>query len=114
VDKIHDIDLGLISHNHYDHLDKKTIKKLAKGDMQFIVPLGVGKHLKSWGVKANRITELDWWENSKLDDLTLTATPAQHFSGRWLIDNNKTLWASWSITGKSHSVFFSADTLGHV
>ncbi len=110
LDKISDIDVVLISHNHYDHLDKKTIKKLAKGNIQFIVPLGVGKLLKSWGVKTDRITELDWWESTELNGLTLTATPAQHFSGRWLIDNNKTLWASWSISGKTQRVFFSGDS----
>ncbi len=107
---IQSIDLAVISHNHYDHLDKPTIKQLAKRDTLFAVPLGVGAHLRSWGVASDRITELDWWESANIAGLDIVATPAQHFSGRWLVDNNKTLWASWSVIGKDHRVFFSGDS----
>lgn len=110
LDQIDAIDLVVISHNHYDHLDKKTIKQLAKRAVPFVVPLGVGKQLNRWGIDNERVTEFDWWESETIAGLNITATPAQHFSGRWLIDNNKTLWASWSVAGEAHRVFFSGDS----
>jgi L-ascorbate metabolism protein UlaG (beta-lactamase superfamily) len=106
------IDLVLVSHDHYDHLDYPTIRELARGEVPFVTSLGVGAHLEAWGVPAQRIHELDWWESYTLPtaDLTVTAAPSQHFSGRGLKDRNATLWSSLVIRSPRHSVFFSGDT----
>ncbi|WP_370980360.1 MBL fold metallo-hydrolase [Agaribacterium sp. ZY112] len=103
------IDALIISHNHYDHLDKASIKALRHKVGQFFVPLGLGQTLKKWGVETNKITELDWWQSAYSKTIKLTATPAQHFSGRSITDRDKTLWASWSIEG-SNKIFFSGDS----
>ena len=111
AEKIGPVDAVVISHNHYDHLNKTTIKGLKDKVGRFIVPLGVDEKLKAWGVPGARIVTLDWWEDYRLDDdLLFTATPAQHFSGRGLTDRNKTLWASWVISGPVHRIFFSGDS----
>jgi len=106
------VDLVLVSHDHYDHLDYPTIRELARREVPFVTSLGVGAHLEAWGVPAHRITELDWWESHTLPgaDLTVTAAPSQHFSGRGLKDRNATLWSSLVIRSRRHAVFFSGDT----
>ena len=106
------IDLVLVSHDHYDHLDYPTIRELARIGVPFVTSLGVGAHLEAFGVAPERITELDWWESHTLpgSELTVTAAPSQHFSGRGLKDRNATLWSSLVIRTPKHSVFFSGDT----
>jgi L-ascorbate metabolism protein UlaG (beta-lactamase superfamily) len=106
------IDVVLISHDHFDHLDYQTVISLARLKVPFVVSLGVGAHLEYWGIPAHQITELDWWESYTLPygDLTITATPAQHFSGRWPRARNDTLWSSFSVKSDKHSFFFSGDT----
>jgi L-ascorbate metabolism protein UlaG (beta-lactamase superfamily) len=104
------VDVVVISHDHYDHLDMPTIKSLADTDTLFAVPLGVGAHLEHWGVSAGRLRELDWHETTKVGGLTLTATPARHFCGRGLRNTQHTLWASWVVAGEEHQVFHSGDT----
>ncbi len=106
------IDLVLVSHDHYDHLDYPTIRELAKSNVPFVTSLGVGAHLEAWGIAASRITELDWWETHTLpgSDLRVTAAPSQHFSGRGLKDRNATLWSSLVLRSPRHAVFFSGDT----
>ena len=106
------IDLVIVSHDHYDHLDYPTILELAKLDVPFVTSLGVGAHLQEWGVPAERIFELDWWESYRLPnaELSVTAAPSQHFSGRGLKDRNGTLWSSMIVRSPKHSVFFSGDT----
>lgn len=104
------IDVVLISHDHYDHLDYGTILALKEKTERFYVPLGVGEHLKRWGAPSDRIFELDWWEKRGCGPLTFTATPTRHFSGRSLTDRNRTLWASWAIAGTKRRVFFSGDS----
>jgi L-ascorbate metabolism protein UlaG (beta-lactamase superfamily) len=106
------IDLVLVSHDHYDHLDYPTIRELARSDVPFVTSLGVGAHLEAFGVSVGRITELDWWESYTLPgaDLAVTATPSQHFSGRGLKDRNATLWSSLVVRSPRHTVFFSGDT----
>lgn len=106
-----EIDLVIISHNHYDHLNKTSIEILSKKAGKFIVPLAVGAELENAGVSRDRIVELDWWEEFIIDDqLTVVATPAQHFSGRGLTDRNNTLWASWVIKTDHHKIYFSGDS----
>ncbi len=104
------LDAVIISHDHYDHLDRPTIRALVKANVPFITSLGVGAHLERWGISPDRITELDWWETTKLKDVTVTAAPAQHFSGRGLKNRNTTLWSSFHLRGPQHSFFYGADT----
>ena len=94
--KIKDIDVVIISHDHYDHLNKASVRLLADKTDKFVMPLGVSARLIAWGIDAEKIVELDWWESYTHDDgLEIVATPSQHFSGRGVGDRNKTLWASW-------------------
>ncbi|MFD6432758.1 MBL fold metallo-hydrolase [Streptomyces venezuelae] len=104
------VDAVVISHDHYDHLDMPTIRALTGTDTVFAVPLGVGAHLERWGVPADRLRELDWHESAKVSGLTLTATPARHFCGRGLRNQQHTLWASWVVAGSEHRVYHSGDT----
>jgi L-ascorbate metabolism protein UlaG (beta-lactamase superfamily) len=104
------VDAVVISHDHYDHLDVDTILGLARTQRApFVVPLGVGAHLRKWGIQESRIVELDWNESHKIGELTLVCTPARHFSGR-LFTRDTTLWASWVIAGPRHRAFFGGDT----
>ncbi|MBF0589990.1 MAG: MBL fold metallo-hydrolase, partial [Magnetococcales bacterium] len=107
IDHLHAV---VISHDHYDHLDHDTIIQLAGRVDRFIVPLGVGAHLRHWGIDPTKITELAWWASTDLNGVTLTATPAHHFSGRRLTGGNRTLWAGWAIAGRSERLFFSGDS----
>ncbi len=100
----------LISHDHYDHLEKTTIEYYRDTDTHFIVPLGVGKYLQRWGVKPTRIEELDWWQETQYQGVTLACTPANHNSGRYGWDSNSTLWASWVLMGKRERFYFSGDS----
>lgn len=100
----------IISHDHYDHLDKDAIKLLDQKVEYFITPLKVGQHLRDWGIDNAKITELAWWQTTEIDMLKFTATPAQHFSGRGLFDKDETLWASWVIQGWESKIFFSGDS----
>ncbi|MEW1873672.1 MBL fold metallo-hydrolase [Streptomyces caelestis] len=104
------VDVVVISHDHYDHLDLPTIRALAGTDTLFAVPLGVGAHLERWGVSAGRLRELDWHETTEVGGLTLTATPARHFCGRGLRNTQHTLWASWAVAGGEHRIYHSGDT----
>ncbi|WP_405989422.1 MBL fold metallo-hydrolase [Streptomyces sp. NBC_00986] len=104
------VDVVVISHDHYDHLDMPTIKALADTDTLFAVPLGVGAHLEHWGVSPDRLRELDWHEETRVGGLTLTATPARHFCGRGLRNTQHTLWASWVVAGDEHRIYHSGDT----
>ena len=111
IEALPHLDAVVISHDHYDHLDYASILALAKRDVPFYTPLGVGAHLQSWGVPAHRIIELDWWESATLPhaDLRITAAPSQHFSGRGAV-RNQTLWAAFALQSTRHRVFFSGDT----
>jgi L-ascorbate metabolism protein UlaG (beta-lactamase superfamily) len=111
IQQIPQIDAVLISHDHYDHLNKFTVQFLTEKSDKFIVPLHVGALLIDWGVPQDKIVELDWWQEYRLDqNLMVAATPAQHFSGRGITDRNKTLWASWVIQTPFHNLFFSGDS----
>ncbi|WP_299537318.1 MBL fold metallo-hydrolase [Ulvibacterium sp.] len=110
IEKLPKIDAVLISHDHYDHLDYKSIKGLKDKVGMFYMPLGVGVHLETWGIEKERISELDWWQDVKFKGLTFTCTPAQHFSGRKFNNRQSTLWSSWVIQSHSKSIFFSGDS----
>lgn len=111
VSDLPEVDVILLSHDHYDHLDYSSILLLKERVDQFIVPLGVGAHLERWGVEVERITELDWWEQTDYAGIQLSCTPARHFSGRGLFNRHTTLWCSWAIRfGEYHNVFHGADS----
>jgi len=105
------LDAVIISHDHYDHLDKQTIKFFAGKDIDFYCSLGVKGYLKRWGVDVSYITEMDWGDSVLIGgNIVLTATPARHFSGRGLINRNTTLWSSFVIHGPKHNIFYGADS----
>jgi L-ascorbate metabolism protein UlaG (beta-lactamase superfamily) len=110
IEELPELDAIVISHDHYDHLDLPAVRALlATQTAPFVVPLGVGAHLERWRVPGERIIELDWSEHVELAGLRLTATAAQHFSGRGF-RRDGTLWASWVITGPTRKVFYSGDS----
>ncbi len=104
------IDGLILSHDHYDHLDRPTIEFLRDRVQRYFVPLGVAARLQAMGVPADRIEELDWWQGSRHGGVQLTAAPAQHFSGRTAFDRNSTLWASWIIQSGDQRIFYSGDS----
>jgi L-ascorbate metabolism protein UlaG (beta-lactamase superfamily) len=105
------LDAIIISHDHYDHLDKATIKFFAGSTVPFYCSLGVKKQLHRWGIEKNYITSLDWGDSAMVDhDCVITATPARHFSGRGILGRNTTLWSSFVIKGSKHNIFFGADS----
>ncbi len=107
------IDVVVISHDHYDHLDTASVKALGDAPLYF-VPLGLRQWFERKGVNPDRVVELDWWSQQDLEfrgtPLRITATPSQHFSGRSLTDRNKTLWAAWAIQWADFRVWFGGDT----
>jgi L-ascorbate metabolism protein UlaG (beta-lactamase superfamily) len=111
------IDMVLLTHDHYDHLDYKTIQQLGDKAKRFYTSLGVGSHLEYWGISSEKITELDWWEmvavegaaQGILQGITLTATPARHFSGRG-IKRGGTLWSSFVLKIDGYSLFLGGDS----
>lgn len=109
IEELPYIDVVIISHDHYDHLDYDSIQKLKEKTGHFLVPLGVGNHLRGWDIPNNKITELTWWQETRLSDQTFVLTPSQHMSGRRLNDQSSTLWGSWVIQGKTQSIYFSGD-----
>ena len=110
IDELPAIDKVFISHNHYDHLDKPSIKKLIKKTKQFLVPLGVDADLHTWGVDKTKIKSFDWWQEHQTDKAMVAFTPARHYSGRGTKDRNLTLWGSWVIKTPNESLFFSGDS----
>lgn len=110
VEDLPKLDAVLISHDHYDHLDYPSIMALKDHDTTFVAPLGVAAHLEYWGVPAERIVEMDWWEQHMFGDLQVVCTPARHASGRHVFDQNHTLWASYALVGTQHRAYFSGDT----
>jgi L-ascorbate metabolism protein UlaG (beta-lactamase superfamily) len=104
------IDAVVISHDHFDHLDQQSVIALSQRHVTFIVPLGVGAHLEYWGIPADEIRELDWWERTTVGAIEVVCTPARHASGRALWDKDAKLWAGYALLGPQHRVFFSGDT----
>jgi L-ascorbate metabolism protein UlaG (beta-lactamase superfamily) len=108
------LDVVLISHDHFDHLGKETIKKLARLESgrgaQWLTSLGVGTELQRFGVRKDSITELDWTESKSVKDLTITALPARHFSGRSLLNRFETLWSSFVLKGNRYNFYYGADS----
>ncbi len=109
IEQFPEIDLLLMTHDHYDHLDYDSITKLIPKVKKYYVALGVKRHLVKWGVSANLITEFDWWDHKSFDDIKITFTPSRHFSGRGLTDRAKSLWGGWVFKSPSENIWFSGD-----
>ncbi|QFT91156.1 metal-dependent hydrolase [Bacillus sp. THAF10] len=109
IDEMPPIDAVFITHDHYDHLDYPSIRKLKDKVDHFFVPYGVSAHLVRWGVAMEKITELNWWEEKEFQGLTVALTPSKHFSGRGLFNRDSTLWGGWVILGSQTRFYTSGD-----
>ncbi|PEC07121.1 MBL fold metallo-hydrolase [Bacillus toyonensis] len=107
---LQEIDAIIISHNHYDHLNYKSIMELKDRSKHFYVPTGVAQYLIKWGVSPSKISEHKWWDEITFDTIKLVCAPARHFSGRSMTDRDRSLWCSWLILGQETKVFFSGDS----
>jgi len=110
LERLPDLDAVVLSHDHYDHLDEGTIVALNRRGCLFVAPLGVGAHLERWGVPAERIVELDWWQEWDVKGVTLACVPARHFSGRKPWGQNRTLWSGWVLKGRTRRFYYSGDS----
>ena len=104
------VDALVLSHDHFDHLDRTFVESVAARGLRWIVPLGVGEWLRAWGVAASDVTELDWWDSTSVGTLSLMSTPARHFSGRGLGQQDRTLWCGWAMIGQQRRVYYAGDT----
>ena len=109
IDELPHIDAVLISHDHYDHLDRRTVQQLDRKTDRFIVSLGLDKHLEKWHISSEKITSLAWWESIDINGLKITCTPSRHFSGRGIVGQNSTQWCSWVLRDEYHCIFNSCD-----
>lgn len=109
IDQVPRLDLVLLTHDHYDHLDYASIQKLKDKTEHFVVALGLERHLKRWGINEQAITEMDWWEEYRLENMEIIFTPSRHFSGRGTRDRAKSLWGGWVIRGEANNIYWSGD-----
>ncbi len=107
------IDAVLVSHNHYDHLDHATVRRLAADHpgATWLVPLGLASFLRRRG--ARHVHELDWWDDVRVGPVTLGCAPARHFSSRHVADRNRTLWCGWTVAAPMRRLYFAGDTAYH-
>jgi N-acyl-phosphatidylethanolamine-hydrolysing phospholipase D len=113
LDALPPLDVVLLSHDHYDHLDRHAVRQIARAHPRttWIVPLKLGERIRRWG--ARNIVELDWWEHATIGALRVTATPARHSSARGVRDRNRTLWCGFALDAANSRVFFAGDTAYH-
>lgn len=109
IDDLPFIDTVFITHDHYDHLDYRSIMSLKGKVGHFFVPHGVGVHLLRWGVSREKITEMNWWDEVEWEGITVSAVPSQHFSGRGLRNRDSSLWVGWVLLGKKNKLYISGD-----
>ena len=109
LEELPPIDYIVISHDHYDHLDMRSVQFFRDKEATFLVPLGIKSHLEYWGVASKNIVELDWWADHEFEGIRFVCTPAQHFSGR-TGTNQTTLWASWIVDSPNSKIYFSGDS----
>ena len=109
IDSLPNIDFVTVSHNHYDHLDKTTIRELVKlqPSIKYFVPLGLADILRSWG--AIDVTELDWWQPVMFRDVEIQPTPVKHWSKRTFFDRNKSLWSGWMMKWDDFCLLYTSD-----
>jgi N-acyl-phosphatidylethanolamine-hydrolysing phospholipase D len=113
LDELPPLDVVLLSHNHYDHLDRSAVRRIARAHARatWVVPLKVGANLRDWG--AREIVELDWWQEASIGSVRVTATPARHMSARGVRDRNRSLWCGFALEAAGVRVFFAGDTAYH-
>jgi len=109
LEELPQIDYIVISHDHYDHLDMRSIQFFRDKETTFLVPLGIRYHLEYWGLTSKNIVELDWWAEHSFEGIRFVCTPAQHFSGR-TGTSQTTLWASWVVESPNSKIYFSGDS----
>lgn len=109
IDDFPEIDLLLMTHDHYDHLDYASIQKLKSKTKQYYVSLGTKRHLVRWGIAAQQVTEFDWYDEQHFEGIDITFTPSRHFSGRGLRDRSKVLWGGWVFKSHNENIWFSGD-----
>ncbi|MEO9474877.1 MAG: MBL fold metallo-hydrolase [Cyclobacteriaceae bacterium] len=109
IDDFPEIDLLLLTHDHYDHLDLASMQKLIPKVKQYFVALGSARHLIKWGVKPELISEFDWWDSQTSGDIQITFTPSRHFSGRGATDRAKSLWGGWALKTDKENIYWSGD-----
>lgn len=109
IDTLPHIDVILMTHDHYDHLDFDSFKKLKDKVGTYFVALGVSRHLEKWGIPKEQITEFDWWDEIEFEGIQLTFTPSRHFSGRGPFDRAKSLWGGWIFKTNDHNIYWSGD-----
>ena len=103
------IDMVVLTHDHYDHVDYKTLEALKNKVDKFIVPLGIDKDLEKFGIDKSKITNMAWWEEINVDGLLIACCPSRHFAGRYIIDSGKALWSSWIFKDEYNTIFNSGD-----
>ena len=109
IEELSEIDIVIISHDHYDHLDMKSIKELDSKVDKYIVPLGVNKHLERWNIDESKIKDMAWWEEIEINGLTIDCNPARHFSNRRGFNIDSTLYASWVLKDENYQIYESGD-----
>jgi N-acyl-phosphatidylethanolamine-hydrolysing phospholipase D len=102
------IDFVIVSHNHYDHMDLATLRKLAAAGTRFFVPLGNARILEAAGI--THVEELDWWDSAKVEDASIHCVPARHWSRRGLLDGNRALWSGWAVLTGNRRFYYAGDT----
>lgn len=109
LDQLPEIDLVLLTHDHYDHLDLESIARLRAKTKYFYTALGVARHLIKWRIEADRIKEFDWWQQARFESIAITFTPTRHFAGRGLKDRSKSFWGGWQLKTGEYNLWFSGD-----
>lgn len=109
IDQLPKIDAVLFTHDHYDHIDLKSIKKLMPKVTRWFVGLGIGRHLECWKIPSSNITEFDWWEEMDFSGVKITYTPSRHFTGRGPFDRQQTLWGGWTFKTEKQNIYWSGD-----
>lgn len=109
IEQLPDIDLLLLSHDHYDHLDMESVLKLKSKTKKVFAAMGVARHLNKWGIPKDIVTEFDWWDVAERENIRVHFTPSRHFSGRGLRDRFKSLWGGWVIEMEGQKIYFSGD-----
>ncbi len=109
LDELPEIDIVCYTHDHYDHIDLDSVNRLKGKVKQWLVGLGVSRHLEKWGIPKENIQEFDWWDSIEIGEQKITFTQSRHFSGRGLIDRMKSLWGGWIIESRDKKVYWSGD-----